>query len=70
MTSTKQQNLFAEMRELLVVEEYKVKNAQSKSEQTDQVFRWSHFRKLAVRARNVHYWCDLVDSNRQSSPGS
>jgi hypothetical protein len=66
--STRQQIIFSEMRELLVVEEYKVKNALLKKESVEQVFRWSHFRKLAVRARNVHYWCDLVDANRQSTP--
>ena len=56
------QYIFADMRELLLVEGFKVKNALSKSDKVAQVFRWSHFRKLAVRTRNVHYLCDLKDS--------
>jgi hypothetical protein len=64
--SAMQRAVFAEMRELLLMEEYKVKHARSRADVAEKVFRWSHFRKLAVRARNVHYWCDLVEARRNS----
>ena len=66
--SSRQQLIFAEMRQILVVEEYKVKHALSKSKQAAQAFRWSHFRKLAVRSKNAHYWCDLVDEAKDLAP--
>jgi len=29
------------------------------------MFRWSHARKISIRARGLHYWCDLLDAARE-----
>ncbi|EXJ66077.1 uncharacterized protein A1O5_10691 [Cladophialophora psammophila CBS 110553] len=57
--------IFEDMRELLVIEELKFKYAASKSSGTTEIFRWSHARKVAVRARGLHYWCDLVEAAKK-----
>jgi hypothetical protein len=33
----------------------------------EPVFRWSALRKLAIRARNLHLWCDLRDIMSQTA---
>jgi hypothetical protein len=53
---------FVDMRELLMVEELKFKYANSKEPAVTQIFRWAHARKISVRARALHYWCDLIDA--------
>jgi hypothetical protein len=59
--SPTQRTIFAEMRELLQVEEYKLKHAQDQSEEIEKVFRWAHFRKLAVRAWAIHNYIDTLE---------
>ncbi|OAP61452.1 hypothetical protein AYL99_03655 [Fonsecaea erecta] len=57
--------IFADIRELLAIEELKFKYATSKSSGTTEMFRWSHARKIAVRARSLHYWCDLIEAAKK-----
>jgi hypothetical protein len=59
--SPTQRTIFAEMRELLQVEEYKLTHARDHSDQAEKVFRWAHFRKLAVRAWAMNSYCDLLE---------
>jgi hypothetical protein len=60
-TSTRLSILFDELRELLEVEDLKLQLAASTSDVAVRVFRWTHLRKLTIRGRLFHYWCDLVD---------
>ncbi|KIW27623.1 uncharacterized protein PV07_07348 [Cladophialophora immunda] len=57
--------IFADIRELLAIEELKFKYATSKSSSATEIFRWSHARKIAVRARSLHYWCDLIEAAKK-----
>ncbi|KIX95057.1 uncharacterized protein Z520_09367 [Fonsecaea multimorphosa CBS 102226] len=57
--------IFADIRELLAIEELKFKYATSKSPGASEIFRWSHARKVAVRARSLHYWCDLLEAAKK-----
>lgn len=54
-------NFFYEFRDLLAVEEIKLEHRSSKKASAVQMFRWSHARRIAVRGRSLHYWCDLLD---------
>ncbi|KAJ9604110.1 hypothetical protein H2200_011633 [Cladophialophora chaetospira] len=55
---------FDDFRELLAVEEIKLLHRSSKNPSAVQMFRWSHARRIAVRGRSLHYWCDLLDEAR------
>jgi hypothetical protein len=54
--------LFEDYRELIAVEEMRVKYATTRTPATTRLFRWSHARKVTVRSRVLHYWCDLNDT--------
>ncbi|KAJ9602256.1 hypothetical protein H2200_013111 [Cladophialophora chaetospira] len=60
--------IMCQTRELLDAEELKFVLATSNSESATDLFRWSHRRKLAVRARNLHHWCDLKEATANLSP--
>jgi hypothetical protein len=57
---------FDEFRELLAVEEIKLQHRASRKPSAVQMFRWSHARRIAVRGRGLHYWCDLLDEAKAS----
>ena len=60
--------IFDETRELLTIEEVKVRapsiavRSEYSADQISRMFRWSHLRKNTVRARALLYWCDLAES--------
>ncbi|KAH0846127.1 hypothetical protein AYO21_10092 [Fonsecaea monophora] len=57
--------IMADIRELLAVEELKFRYATSKASDVTEMFRWSFARKTAVRARSLHYWCDLIEAAKK-----
>ena len=58
-----------DLKELLAVEDLKFEYAASKVVGTTQIFRWSHARKVSIRARGLHYWCDLNEAaKREGAP--
>ena len=57
--------IFNDLNEILAVEDLKFKWATSKVFGTTQIFRWSHARKVSIRARALHYWCDLNESAKR-----
>ncbi|KIW70698.1 hypothetical protein PV04_02943 [Phialophora macrospora] len=61
--------IFDDMKELLAVEDLKFKYATSKASGATQMFRWSHARKVSLRSRTLHYWCDLNEAaKREGTP--
>jgi hypothetical protein len=64
--SPKMRSIVKELRDLLYVEEIKHSLAAAKDDMAERVFRWSALRKLAIRARNLHLWCDLRDMMSQT----
>ena len=61
--------IFDEMKELLTVEDLKFNYALSKTHGATQIFRWSHARKVSIRSRALHYWCDLNEAaKREGQP--
>ncbi|OCT50397.1 hypothetical protein CLCR_06888 [Cladophialophora carrionii] len=61
--------IFNDMKELLAIEDLKFKYATSKTSGATQIFRWSHARKVSLRARTLHYWCDLNEAaKREGTP--
>jgi hypothetical protein len=59
--------LFDEIKELLAVEDLKLKYASSKTVGTTQIFRWSHARKVSIRARQLQYWSDLNEAAKRTN---
>ena len=55
--------IIEDMNELLLVEELKFKYATSIG--AAQLFRWSHSRKVSIRARALNYWCDLNEAAKR-----
>lgn len=55
----RQRTIFADIKELLAVEDLKFKYATSQALVIQDIFRWSYARKLTVRARALHYWSDV-----------
>ncbi|KAK5052701.1 hypothetical protein LTR84_002567 [Exophiala bonariae] len=59
-------NILEEMRELLAVEEIKIRSTPFASddavarESLVHMFRWSHLRTTAIRGRGINHWCDLL----------
>lgn len=63
--SPRLRKFFHEFRELLALEEIKLQHASSRKPTAVRMFRWSHARRIAVRGRGLHYWCDLIDEAKQ-----
>ncbi|KAI1618713.1 hypothetical protein EDD36DRAFT_460352 [Exophiala viscosa] len=57
----------AEIRELLDVQEAKLKYASSAAKEVESLFRWSHLRWMAARTRLFEHWRDLVDATIDGS---
>lgn len=57
--------IFQDINELLAIEDLKFKWASSKVFGTTQIFRWSHARKVSIRARALHYWGDLNEAAKR-----
>jgi hypothetical protein len=58
------QAFFDEIRELLSIEEMKLRHGVSTKPGAVRMFRWSHARRMTIRGRSLHYWCDLLDKAR------
>lgn len=63
-----QRVLLDQTRDLLDVEELKYQRSTWNAESATQLFRWSNRRKLAIRARNLHHWCDLRETAGNTLP--
>lgn len=65
--SSQLRNILEELRELLAIEELKIRNVPFANviarEDIIRMFRWSHLRTTAIRGRGLHHWCDLLESN-------
>ncbi|KAJ9603271.1 hypothetical protein H2200_012049 [Cladophialophora chaetospira] len=67
--SRRLRTIIDDMKELLAVEELKFKYATSPAAGTTQIFRWSHARKISIRARALNYWCDFNEAAKhQGTP--
>lgn len=62
-------HILEEMRELVAVEEMKIRSTSIASgdaitrEGIVHMFRWSHLRTTAIRGRGMNHWCDLLETN-------
>jgi hypothetical protein len=61
------QQIFDQTRVLLSVEKFKATLPNPQDGAVTPLFQWSTLRKLAVRARNLIYWCDLRDGEIDDS---
>ncbi|EXJ71254.1 uncharacterized protein A1O5_05060 [Cladophialophora psammophila CBS 110553] len=59
-----------QIRELLHVENIKLALASSRDESAAQVFCWSGLRKLAVRARDLCFWCNIKEAMKPAGAGT
>lgn len=60
--------LLADLRELIAVEDVKVKFATRRSKEVDQIFRWAHRRRYAIRSQHLQYWSDLTERTSAVEP--
>ena len=62
--SPRLRRFFDEIRELLAIEELKLRHASFRKLSAVRLFRWSLARQITIRGRSLHYWCDLLDEAR------
>jgi hypothetical protein len=62
------EGILRDIRELVAVEEVKLAQASTESEDVDQIYRWTYRRRYAIRAYALQHWCDLTEPTNAVGP--